>query len=497
MTVQTQVNKVLGSGNGVATTFSFSPMVLTAHTDLVVTLVTSAGVSTAITEGVGGSNYSLNVTSYPGTGSLTYPASGSTGGTVLPTGTQIVMKRVLTLQQTTHLSSQGGYFPDIQEAGFDYLTMIDLQQEELIDRAIRFNITDATAPIDLPPAAQRANMGLVFDANGQVTAGVLSSVAVSSAMTPVVQAVTLAAGRTALGSGATGDSLFTAASTAAVATILGYLSAGVNTLASLLTLKSTTAGAGIETLLTLLRNKGAGAASDVLEALSFDGMSSTSVQRTFAKIYAGITTATNAAEQGFLKLGTIVAGAYTDVLTLGLGVQVGAPTGGDKGAGTVNATGYYLNGTALVSKIAQVVNTETGTVATGSTIVPDDNTIPQNTEGDQYMTLAITPTNSSSTLLIDVVWIGAASTAGVETVALFQDTTANALAAAQMDITTAANMRTVAFRHKMTAGTTSATTFKVRAGLNGSATTTFNGSAGSQTLGGVMASSITITEVLP
>jgi hypothetical protein len=47
----------------------------------------------------------------------------------------------------------------------------------------------------------------------------------------------------------------------------------------------------------------------------------------------------------------------------------------------------------------------------------------------------------------------------------------------------------------MTAGTIIATTFKVRVGCSGAGTTTFNGVAGGRIFGGVMASSITITEV--
>jgi hypothetical protein len=48
----------------------------------------------------------------------------------------------------------------------------------------------------------------------------------------------------------------------------------------------------------------------------------------------------------------------------------------------------------------------------------------------------------------------------------------------------------------MTSGTTSATTFKVRAGANAAGTTTFNGTAGARLFGGVMASSMVIREVL-
>jgi hypothetical protein len=152
-----------------------------------------------------------------------------------------------------------------------------------------------------------------------------------------------------------------------------------------------------------------------------------------------------------------------------------------------------------IGKIAQVVNTQTGAVATGTTTVPADDSIPQNTEGDEYMTLAITPTNSSSTLVIEVTLVAASSaaTSTLLTAALFQDSTANALAAAGQTTGGAGTVQNIKFAHKMTAGTTSATTFKVRAGASAAGTTTFNGSAGSRVYGGVMASSITITEILP
>lgn len=152
---------------------------------------------------------------------------------------------------------------------------------------------------------------------------------------------------------------------------------------------------------------------------------------------------------------------------------------------------------ALSGMPIQIVNTETGAVLTGTTIIPFDDTIPQNTEGDQYMSLAITPTNASSILLIDVCFIGAINGSAQLQVALFQDSTAGALAIANATIGTSASMATVPFRHKMTAGTTSATTFKVRAGPDASAIVTFNGSGGGRKWGGVSASSITITEILP
>jgi len=146
--------------------------------------------------------------------------------------------------------------------------------------------------------------------------------------------------------------------------------------------------------------------------------------------------------------------------------------------------------------VVQVASFETGAVATGTTTIPQDDTIPQSTEGDQYMTLSITPKSATSTLVIDVTMVLSSSVAGNGMVALFQDSTANALAVTSSALDTASRMETVRLLHKMTSGTTSSTAFKVRAGNNNAGTTTFNGVAGSRFFGGVMASSIVITETL-
>ena len=147
------------------------------------------------------------------------------------------------------------------------------------------------------------------------------------------------------------------------------------------------------------------------------------------------------------------------------------------------------------SVLVQWVNTQIGAVATGTTAIPWDDTIPQITEGDQYMTLAITPTSATNTLLIDIVACFANSAGEGTTVALFQDATAGALAAAG-DYSGGANEnRVINFTHKMTTGTTSATTFRIRIGGHGGGTISFNGYSAARKLGGVMASSITIREV--
>ena len=155
--------------------------------------------------------------------------------------------------------------------------------------------------------------------------------------------------------------------------------------------------------------------------------------------------------------------------------------------------------TLTTGKVIQVVNVMAGALITHTTTMPSDATIPQNTEGGEYMTLAITPTNASNKLLIEVVvgehWNSYSSgTSRSDSIALFQDSTANALASSQK---TAGNSwtTTFAFNHFMAAGTTSETTFKVRGGGHHAGTSNFNGAAGGIMHGGVMASSITITEI--
>jgi hypothetical protein len=142
-------------------------------------------------------------------------------------------------------------------------------------------------------------------------------------------------------------------------------------------------------------------------------------------------------------------------------------------------------GVGKSTSVIQVVNVQSGAVATGTTA--------QISEGDQYLTLAITPKSATNTLKIDVVWNGTNASSTVPVVALFQDNTAGALAAVT-SVTSAGDVRTMAFTHNMVSGTTSETTFKVRAGA-ASGTTTFNGFGGARKLGGVIASSITITEL--
>ncbi len=161
---------------------------------------------------------------------------------------------------------------------------------------------------------------------------------------------------------------------------------------------------------------------------------------------------------------------------------------------------YAFSGTVSgAGKVVQVVNVTDSAVATGTAAIPADDTIPQNTEGTEFMTLAITPTNSSNILKIEVeAFLTQSSSAKWNMIALFQDAVAGALASGytlySYAVATTGGM--CRLTHWIVAGTTSSTTFKFRAGCDAvTSTTTFNGQGGARKQGGVSGSSMTITEI--
>jgi len=144
--------------------------------------------------------------------------------------------------------------------------------------------------------------------------------------------------------------------------------------------------------------------------------------------------------------------------------------------------------------VIQVVNVQTQSFVTSTVAIPTDNTIPQNTEGTELFTLAITPTSASSKLLIQVNVLTGNTPAQWPTIALFQDSTANALNVNSTFQGTASAGNTLSLAYFMTAGTTSSTTFKIRFGLGNTGSMQING-FNSAIYGGVATATMTIMEI--
>jgi hypothetical protein len=194
----------------------------------------------------------------------------------------------------------------------------------------------------------------------------------------------------------------------------------------------------------------------------------------------------NGSTSGYTEIDApAVAGSNTLVL----------PTGNGSSGQFLQTNGSGALSWAGGGKILQVVETSYTTSASTTTLMPSDSTIPQNTEGTEILSLSITPTSSSNKLLIQVsLPFLDGSTAVIICGALFQDSTANALATGIVTTGSTGYPTNVSFTHYMTAGTASSTTFKVRYGPH-SGTAYINRMSSGVTYGNVAAARLTIMEI--
>lgn len=148
-----------------------------------------------------------------------------------------------------------------------------------------------------------------------------------------------------------------------------------------------------------------------------------------------------------------------------------------------------------INPLVQIVKSNTTALVTCSTAMPYDNSIPQNTEGTEVLTVTIVPTVTTS--ILEIIFAGYATGNGTPTsinVALFQDTTADALSASGFAVAAGSIGISIFLRHIMVASTTSSTVFKINIGPN-SGTAYLNGKTGGTRLyGGVSSATLSIRE---
>ena len=152
------------------------------------------------------------------------------------------------------------------------------------------------------------------------------------------------------------------------------------------------------------------------------------------------------------------------------------------------------NSINTLNPVVQFLTTTTASVITCNDNFPVNvDAIPLQTDGIEVLTLAITPTKTTSILRINFICFATNAGASNTVVALFQDATVNALGAVRIKMETNSSGNLV-INYSMTAGTTSSTTFKARVG---SSLAYINGDAvGNRLYGGVALARLTITEFL-
>jgi len=188
------------NGNGATTIWSFGFKIKQAS-DLVVIHVDANGIEAVLSEGTGTANYSVTVASYPGTGSITYPA---TLGVELPTGEMLILTRVVSILQETDLVNQGDWNPEQVERELDNSRMIDQQLEDGINRSLRLPVSSSGVSVDLPSPVAGSILGWNSGATAltNLTPNTDTYLSASVYMLTVLEAPTAAEARTDLGLGA-------------------------------------------------------------------------------------------------------------------------------------------------------------------------------------------------------------------------------------------------------------------------------------------------------
>lgn len=262
------------------------------------------------------------------------------------------------------------------------------------------------------------------------------------------------------------------------------------------TLTSADPGAADAPIFEAYRNSASPAANDEIGQLSFTGNNSAISKVLYGAVDSIILDPTAGSEDSMVRLVSVVAGAAQAALQAANGVNIGAPAGGFKGAGALNtAAGVYIAGHGTIAQVVRDVET---VYTTCGTIMPVDDTIPQSAEGDEILSVSITPTNAASTLLITVdLNVQLAIASGLFASAVFVDSVANAIAGRVGTSPTTGRVETSNYTHSLSAGSTTARTYKVRAGSATATDLKINGDDATRLLGGVMSSSLSVVEILP
>lgn len=173
----------------------------------------------------------------------------------------------------------------------------------------------------------------------------------------------------------------------------------------------------------------------------------------------------------------------------------------DGGAGTITGIASAGLSSPALGKVLQIQSSLSTAYASTTTIFGYDDTIAQNTEGVELVTLAFTPQSSSSKLLF---MYGGSFNVGQGSsivnpcvIALYVDSTANAIAQASATVDGGGTrvMSSWAY-HLETNSSTSERTYKMRWGRSGQGGSTnyINGDTSARLFGGKLASGFYITE---
>lgn len=167
MTVASTARRSDAVGNGATKTYSYGFRILAAD-ELLVSVQDTAGVINALTRPT---DYTVTGVGLYAGGTIVLVNAGQAwldAGGNLKSSYKLTIRRRLPLTQQTDLRNSGDFYPEDHETQFDRGVMIALQQQDELDRSIKFPETDSPAlSAVLPASSQRASKWAAYDSLGQ------------------------------------------------------------------------------------------------------------------------------------------------------------------------------------------------------------------------------------------------------------------------------------------------------------------------------------------
>lgn len=525
MTISSTVDKNNYNGNGTTTVFPYTFKILD-NTQLTVSF----------------KSLDTQIVTVQTTGFVVSGAGNSGGGNVTfsvapDSNTSISFLRAMPLVQETDYNEYDSFPAETHELALDYLTMICQQLNEVLTRVLQFDpLTSSdldfnfTLPSPLNAAGQYLRINNTED-GFQYTAFIdLVDYSFPSSQGILVKDNTLTAQTRTItgtsneitlvnGSGVSGNPTISlpSALTFTGKTITGGIFKGLDladatdvtklatfNLSSLTTattrtytLQDTT---GILAMLSNTLGSFAATTSSQLASVISDETGSGSL------VFGTAPTISNGTFSGTTWTNTATTASFNAKVALTGGATIGNSSSIDWGTnmgitdGSFRALLKQFGGTGVSTTsskiVVQRVLNSSGAYASGTTLLPGDDTIPQSTEGDQYFSQPFTPLYATSTIRItSVLFLSHTGTGIVVGAALFQDAGVNSIATGIMTVLGANGTVPVTILHELASTGTTTTTFKIRAGANTSGTLSLNG-IGTRYYGGTLSSYILIEELI-
>ena len=160
------------------------------------------------------------------------------------------------------------------------------------------------------------------------------------------------------------------------------------------------------------------------------------------------------------------------------------------------AEAFSFGAGGIVGTVVKRAYAEYTANAALATAIPLDDSIPQNTEGTQILSISHTPRSTTNIIRLRFTGIFSVN-AGVGIAAVFSSASANALRAAVTSVTAGDTRHPFVMEVEHVPGVTTALTYSVRVGANAGNTLRMNGYSAGRELGGAMGAVLILEEIAP